>query len=214
MADASRRLVLLRHGRTAWNHERRAQGHRDVPLDDVGRAQANTVATALAALSPVVVRSSDLRRARQTADPLGAMAGPDVSTDERLREYDLGERTGLTMPEYAASFPDEYAAFRLGRYDVVPGGETTAAVVARCTAALREVLAGLGPGDCAVVVGHGAALKVSLIALLGWPGELAASLRGLDNCGWAEVVQSDERGPLRLTAYNRRADFASRAGVG
>ena len=65
----------------------------------------------------------------------------------------------MTMPEYAASFPDEYAAFRQGRYEVVPGGESTATVTARVTAVLREALAALAPGECGVVVSHGGASR-------------------------------------------------------
>ena len=214
MTNGVRRLLLLRHGRTAWNHERRAQGHADISLDDVGRAQADAVAPLVAALSPVVLWSSDLARARETAEAVSRVTGLSVTVDARLREYDLGERTAMTMPEYAAAFPDEYTAFRQGRYEVVPGGESTAAVVARFTGALRDVLASLEPGECGVVVGHGAALKVSLIALLGWPDALAASIAGLDNCTWAEVEDSGSGGTLRLVAYGRGVDFASVEGVG
>jgi len=205
--DAARRLVLLRHGRTAWNDERRAQGHTDVPLDDVGHAQAAAAAPVIAALGPVAVWTSDLARARQTAAYVEKATGRTAVADPRLREYDLGERTGMTMPEYAASFPDEYAAFRRGRYEVVPGGESTAAVTARVAAVLREALAALGAGECGVVVSHGGALKVSLVDLLGWPGELVATVRGLDNCGWAMLEDTGAGRALRLAAYNRVANF-------
>ncbi len=213
-----RRLVLLRHGRTAWNAERRAQGHADVELDATGRRQAMLVAPHLAALRPVLLRSSDLARARQTAEAIAGSTGPEVRLDARLREYDLGERTGLTMAEYAAAHPEEHRAFRSGRYDVVPGGEDTPEVVARVTAAVRDALTDLQPGECGVLVGHGAALKVSLVTLLGWPEEASSGLRALDNCGWAELDDSGVDGRLRLAAYNRvagdRPDFATHEGVG
>ena len=64
---SGRRLVLLRHGQTAWNAEKRAQGHADIPLDAVGRRQAEKVAPLIAAYSPSLLVSSDLARARQTA---------------------------------------------------------------------------------------------------------------------------------------------------
>ena len=149
--------------------------------------------------------TSDLARARETAAYVEAAGGLTAVVDPRLREYDLGERTGMTMPEYAASFPDEYAAFRQGRYEVVPGGESTATVTARVTAVLREALAALAPGECGVVVSHGGALKVSLVEVLGWPSGLAATVRGLDNCGWAELEDTGAGGALRLAAYNRVA---------
>jgi broad specificity phosphatase PhoE len=213
-----RRLVLLRHGQTAWNAERRAQGHSDVALDDTGRAQAAAVAPYVAAMRPRFVWSSDLARARETGACIAAAAGLELLLDDRLREYHLGERTGITMDEYAAAHPDEYLAYRAGRYDVVPGGETTAQVVARVGDCVTDAFGTLDDGECGVLVGHGAALKVSLLAVLGWPAELAATLEALHNCCWAELRDSGDDGGLRLSAYNRRgergADFASPDGVG
>ncbi len=215
---ADRRLILLRHGQTAWNAERRAQGHSDVELDETGHRQAAHVAPVLAALEPAFVWSSDLARSRQTAEYVAKETGLDLRLDERLREYHLGERTGLTMAEYAAAHPEEYRAFRAGRYDVVPGGETTADVVARMSECLSDALAAVTPGECGVVVGHGGALKVTLVALFGWPEKSAGGLQALVNCGWAEVADSGVEGRLRLAAYNVTApgppDFVSRTGVG
>jgi probable phosphoglycerate mutase len=205
LARRPRRLVLLRHGQTAWNAERRGQGHADVELDDTGHGQARTVAPYVAAMRPVLLWSSDLARARQTAEYAAKETDLELRLDGRLREYDLGERTGLTMAEYAAAHPDEYREFRAGRYDVVPGGETTPQVVARVTACIREAVAALEPGECGVLVGHGGALKVSVLALLGWPDGAAATLQALDNCGWAELHDSGVGGRLRLAAYNRIA---------
>lgn len=221
-------LVLLRHGQTAWNAERRGQGHHDVPLDDTGHAQAAAVAPALAALAPVALWSSDLSRAHGTAAHVAAATGLQVHTDPRLREFDLGRRTGLTMPEFEDAFPDEYLAFRQGRYGEVPGAESTAQVTDRVCAALREILDSLEAGECAVVVSHGAALKVSAAMLLDWPVETSESLAGMDNCGWSVLDDSGHDGTLRLLAWNRvvtsrssdveisapGADFTSASGVG
>ena len=206
LAHRARRLVLLRHGQTAWNAERRGQGHADVELDDTGHEQARSVAPYVAAMRPVLLWSSDLARARQTAEYAAKETDLELRVDDRLREYDLGERTGLTMVEYAAAHPDEYRDFRAGRYDVVPGGETTPQVVARVTACMRDAVAALEPGECGVLVGHGGALKVSVLALLGWPAGAAATLQALDNCGWAELRDSGVDGRLRLAAYNRTAE--------
>ena len=201
-----RTLVLLRHGQTAWNAERRGQGHHDVALDATGHAQAAAVAPALAALRPVAIWSSDLSRARATASYVAEAAGLCVRTDARLREFDLGARTGLTMPEFEDAFPDEYLAFRQGRYGPVPGAESTEQVIDRFGTALRDVLASIEPGECAVVVAHGAALKVSTAALLGWSADTAASLAGMANCGWAVLDDSGHEGLLRLIAWNRTVD--------
>ena len=211
-----RTLVLLRHGRTSWNQERRAQGHSDVELDDTGHAQAAAVAPYLAALTPVLLWSSDLARARQTAEYVAKEAPVSLRLDPRLREFDLGERTGLTMTEFAEAYPEEYREFRAGHYDVVPGGEARAAVVARVTACVDDALAALAPGECGVLVGHGGALKVSVLELLGWSEGAAAGLQALDNCGWGVIEDSGVDGRLRLAAWNRSTapDFVSAPGVG
>ena len=96
------RLLLWRHGRTAFNATARLQGQVDIPLDDVGRWQARTAAAAmLVRHTPTRIVSSDLGRAVETADPLARMAGVDVETDERVRERSFGEWEGLSGPEIA-----------------------------------------------------------------------------------------------------------------
>jgi broad specificity phosphatase PhoE len=216
----NRTLILLRHGQTAWNAAGRAQGQTDVPLDEVGRAQAAGAASAIATLVPVFVRSSDLARAAETADVVAAACGLPVARDPRLREYDVGERAGLTIPEFAAAFPAEHARWAgaggsFDSADFVAGAESTSDVLARMLPALRSAFSALAPGETGVVVGHGAALRVGLLALLGWDGSASSSLRALDNCGWATVDDSALDGGLRLAAYNRiAADFTSAGSVG
>jgi glucosyl-3-phosphoglycerate phosphatase len=216
-----KRLVLLRHGQTAWNAERRGQGHTDVLLDDTGHLQAKSAARLVAAYAPSLLFSSDLARAVETASYVAEVTGLTPTFDARLREYDLGERTGLTMDEYAQRFPQEYAAFRAGRFEAVAGAETSDDVLARFRPALDDVVAALAPGGTAVVVAHGGALKVAVRDLLGWPSDADATLAGMDNCGWAVLVAATEdpaSEPLwRLSAYNLTAqdpDFASGPGVG
>lgn len=216
----TRTLILLRHGQTAWNAEGRAQGHTDVPLDEVGRAQAAAAAPVIAALAPVFIRSSDLARAAETADSLAVACGLRVARDPRLREYDVGERAGLTIPEFAAAFPDAHARWAAAggsfeNADSVAGAESTSDVLARMLPALRSASSDLAPGETGVLVGHGAALRVALLALLGWDASASANLRTLDNCGWATVDDSAPGGGVRLAAYNRVApDFTSAGSVG
>jgi glucosyl-3-phosphoglycerate phosphatase len=89
--------VLVRHGETDWNAAQRAQGHADVSLNARGRAQAAGLATALATFAPVRLWSSDLSRALQTAEHVAAATGLAIEPDARLREYDVGKRSGLTI---------------------------------------------------------------------------------------------------------------------
>ena len=201
------RLVLVRHGQTAWNLEGRAQGHTDVDLDDLGRAQAARLAPAIARLRPSALWSSDLARARQTAAAIEAATGLGARLDPRLREFDVGQRAGLDVAEFAARYPDAYAAWRAGHVTGgVPGAETTAEVRARMVPALREIWSATGPGETSVVVSHGACSKVALVDFLGWPEEVGTTLRGLDNCGWAVLEADSESLQARLTAYNVTVD--------
>jgi 2,3-bisphosphoglycerate-dependent phosphoglycerate mutase len=92
-------LLLVRHGETDWNAERRWQGHADVPLNDCGREQAHALAEELASDGVDAIYTSDLSRARETADIVGARLGVPVSVDPDLREIDVGPLEGLTADE-------------------------------------------------------------------------------------------------------------------
>jgi glucosyl-3-phosphoglycerate phosphatase len=217
-----RTLVLVRHGETDSNAAGRAQGHADVPLNDAGRAQAATLGPVLAAFSPVRLWSSDLVRALETAAYVAAATGLAIESDRCLREYDVGVRSGLTVEEFAARFPEEHAAWLVGDDTLlVPGEETTQQVRERVLPALLACWQSLGPGETGVVVLHGACLKVGLMGMLGWPWELSRSLRGAENCGYTVVSEHPVRGHLVLTSYNEKAvgavhgpDFATDGRVG
>lgn len=113
---------------------------------------------------------------------LEAETGLSAAVDPRLREYDVGVRSGLTRIEFEERFPEEYAAWRAGAgTPLAPGEETTDSVRTRITAALEECFEALAPGETGVVVAHGAAMKVGILALLGWDWSQARGLRGMDN---------------------------------
>jgi probable phosphoglycerate mutase len=205
---------LLRHGRTAWNHVRRAQGHADVSLDKVGRAQAAAVAPLIATQKPSRLWSSDLARATETAAAVSAACGLPVETDKRLREYDVGERQGLTWAESVDRFPwiSEGADLR-ELLERVPGAESYDDVRLRIVPAVEEYAAALAPGQTGVVVTHGAALTVALAGLLGWEGPMAWTLAVLGNCQWTTVRLDEERGLRKLVDYGV-GDFATHEGIG
>lgn len=208
----TRTLVLLRHGRTDYNRHGRIQGQTDVELDDAGHEQAAAAAGTLAALRPDLLSSSDLSRARATAAYLAKETDLEAVLDARLREFNLGDREGLTHAEYAERAPEELDRFRLGDFDAVSGGERAAAVAARMGAALGDLLTRTPAGGTAVAVSHGAAIRVAVTTLLGWPLGAERGLHGLANCGWVVLddARLDPRGAyrLRLRAYNRTANDA------
>lgn len=92
-------IVLIRHGLTDWNTERRAQGHKDIPLNDTGRKQAQALANRLKSEQWDMIYSSDLSRAKKTADIIGKALDLEVQTDIRLREINMGETEGTTLDE-------------------------------------------------------------------------------------------------------------------
>lgn len=193
------RLVLLRHGRTEWNATGRYQGHEDVPLSAEGVRQAELVAPAIAALGPRALWSSDLSRASVTAEVLGAACGLDVVRDERLRERFVGPFAGLTAAEIRSSYgADVVEAFFAGEGPL--GTQSDADVAQRVAPALEEYADQLGRRGTGVVVAHGWAIRTTVTTLIGAPHR---SVRGLDNCGWAELAR--DRSGWHLLAWNRVA---------
>ena len=197
-------MLLWRHGRTAHNAAGRLQGQIDIPLDDVGLWQARTAAAALAArYRPTVVVTSDLGRARATAEMLTAQVGLELVVDPRVRERSFGDWEGLTAAEIAERWPAEHAAWASGGEPHRPGGETREVVARRVSAAVTEHAQGLSDDDTLVVVTHGAAIGLGVGGLLGLPSEWRGIV-GVSNAHWAELRLG--RGPLgpawRLLGYN------------
>ena len=158
-ASPERTLIVLRHGRTAWNASGRFQGQADPPLDAVGRRQARAAAARLARMRPWGVITSDLRRARQTAAAVGAACNTPVREDPALREVDLGAWEGLDEKAAARLFPVEHASWRRGEDVRRGGGETLAEAGARVAVAIMAAVAECPPGDVLVVVSHGLVLR-------------------------------------------------------
>lgn len=198
-----RRLVLLRHGRTAWNAERRFQGQADTDLDEVGVGQAADVAPLIAAMQPDLVLSSDLTRARRTAEAVALHTGVAVAVDPRLRERHLGKWQGLTRDEVEQRFPGETALWLAGRDVTTRGGESRDEVAARALSLVHE----LPDVPLVVLVTHGATAMCLSLALLGLP-QSPSVLGPLANCHWTELhheVGVHERGEWRLRAHNAGA---------
>lgn len=151
------RLVFVRHGQTPWNVAGIWQGQADPGLTDAGLAQAREVAARLAAERERGWRrivSSDLQRARLTAEAIAEAVGAPLSLEPRLRERDVRDWSGLTQDEVARRDPETLAAFRRGDPSVRPGGgESTHDVRARALAVVAELVRD-HPGEHLIVVTH------------------------------------------------------------
>lgn len=200
----TRRIVLWRHGRTAWNVAGRVQGQTDTSLDDVGREQAASAAARLASLRPVRVVSSDLERARHTAEALAGLVGLEVETDERMREMNFGAREGLTWSESWDRFPDGMRAWLSGDETQIPDSETHAQAGRRMAEAIEDVVEALEDEETVVVVAHGAVLRVGACTFLGMPESTWRSFGGLNNCSWIvlEQMYPEHDTRWRMTDWN------------
>lgn len=194
------RLILVRHGQTAWNATGRFQGQANVPLDAHGLGQAKELAEELADLDAAFCYSSDLSRTMQTAEILGAAIGVDVVPDAQLREVHVGDWQGRTVADVSEEFPwfTEHLRERVD-FRRSATGETGLEAGGR----VAEALAGYvrrHPGQTVVVVGHGFSMRVGLALTLGLSFEQSFALAGLWNCSWTVLEHGRD---WRLVHYNQ-----------
>ena len=151
------KLILVRHGETDWNRDGRWQGQSDTPLNDLGRSQARDVAEELDGVD--VVYSSDLARARETADIVARRLGLEVRLDPRLGERGFGGWEGLTTGEIQSGFAEEHGRWQTGEGFGADDAEPFDSFGARVGAFLDEVLH-RHPDETVLVVGHGGSIRV------------------------------------------------------
>jgi broad specificity phosphatase PhoE len=156
---------LARHGETDWNAAGRWQGHADRPLTALGRRQALELAERLASVPLDAIYSSDLRRARETAEPAAERHGLEVRTLVALREVDVGSWAGLSRAEVAERFPQAFDRWRGGDHGW-EDGETYEAMTARVVEAVLEI-ARVHAGREVLVVAHGGPIRALHAVALG-----------------------------------------------
>jgi len=163
------RIVLVRHGQTEWNREERFRGQVDVPLNEVGRAQAQAVARRLQDVTLAAVYSSPLSRALETARPTAQAHGLAVQPEPGLLDINYGEWGGLSPEEARARDPELLACWLNdpGRA-IFPGGEGLADVQARAMAAIERMVQ-QHQGQTVVAVGHVVVNRALLLGVLGAP---------------------------------------------
>jgi len=161
------RILLTRHGQTEWNRVERFRGQLDVPLNDLGRAQARALARKLATWPVAALYAGPLGRTRETAQPLAEALGLPVHILDGLLDINYGQWAGRTPEEVAQAEPEAHALWRSAPHLARPtGGETLQDVRERAVAALQGAIAA-HPGQTIVLVGHQVVNKVLLCAVLG-----------------------------------------------
>lgn len=197
------RLILIRHGLTDWNASNRFQGQADVPLNATGEQQARAMAPVIAGYEPTVLYASPLTRARVTAETLAAETGLEITFDERLKEINVGDWSGLTIEEAIALDPAfGHALANDLDHRRSATGENGVETGERMGVVLCEI-AERHRGENVAIVSHGLAIRMGIASLLGWPYPVAVALAGMGNCAWSVLLA--RRDAWRLEAYNRRA---------
>ena len=186
-------ILLVRHGETDWNRQRRFQGHADVPLNASGRAQVRALAEQLPREQFAALYTSTLRRAAESAEILGAALGVDVHPRAALREVDVGSWSGLTVAEIEARYPQGFARWRDWRREGWEDGEAYADFSRRVVGALHEI-AGDHPGQHVLAVTHGGPIRAALAAALAIPLDKAHDrVAALENCATVRIAVRDAR---------------------
>jgi glucosyl-3-phosphoglycerate phosphatase len=212
-----RRVVMLRHGQTDFNLGSRMQGQLDTKLSELGRVQAVAAAEVLGKLQPLVIVSSDLRRAYETAARLGERTGLQVHVDRRLRETHLGDWQGLTHVDIDAAAPGARLAWREDATWAPHGGESRVDVAARSVPVVAELVSGEPewgdpnePDRPVVLVAHGGLIAALSAALLKLPVADWPILGGMGNCSWVQLSghsdSAEAAGPTDLADIRWRLD--------
>jgi glucosyl-3-phosphoglycerate phosphatase len=217
-----RRLVMLRHGQTDFNLGSRMQGQLDTDLSHLGRSQAVAAAEVLGKLRPLLIVSSDLRRAYDTAVKLGECTGLSVRVDDRLRETRLGDWQGLTHSQIDAEVPGARLAWREDATWAPHGGESRVDVAARSLPLVVELVSAEqewgGADRCdrpVVLVAHGGLIAALSAALLKLPVDNWPVLGGMGNCSWVQLSGHSDQGAgfdairWRLDVWNASAQVSN-----
>ena len=161
-------IFLARHGETEWNRIGRWQGRTDIPLSEVGRSQARTLADRLRDRGITEIYASDLSRARETAEIVATALGVTrLSFDARLRERGFGCFEGLTREECAERHAEAWARYLADRRATPADAESQEEVVARVVAALTAVAESADRMGHVLVVSHGAAIRSFIHTITG-----------------------------------------------
>ena len=187
-------LFFVRHGKTEWNSQHRYQGQSDVPLSDLGRRQAESLAHHLIGEKFDAIYASDLERAWETARMIGEKVGTKIVSEPRLREMNFGIIEGLTFDEAQTQYPQVIAAWLKDYNQPPPGGEALDAFSARVLSLIDD-LQKKHTDQRVLLVAHGGTLSELVRLVLGLPAERRWAF-AIDNASLGELILEDDGYPL------------------
>ena len=183
-------LILVRHGETEWNVQRRYQGQFNVPLSSVGRQQAERIAQRLASQKIDAIYASDLERAWETAAIIAAKHNLAVASEPRLRELKFGVLEGLTFDEAQIQYPEMITAW-LKDFNQPPQGAESVDLFNARIIALLDDLKQKHDEQTLLLVGHGGSLSEILRVVLGLSREKRWYLE-MENASLSEVLIAED----------------------
>lgn len=199
----STHVLLIRHGQSKGNTERRFGGHTATPLSSRGRKQAEATARFLKSESITAIYSSDLARAIETARPLSSLTNLPVHNADAFRERSVGVMEGLTFEDAAQRHPEQYAALLRRDFEhVLTGGESYRQLLDRARQKLDEIIAA-NHGGKIVVFSHTGTICILALHLMGAldAPELKPVWISTANCGITRFELRDD-GFVRVLAVN------------
>jgi len=192
MNDGKTTILLIRHGETDWNAAGRWQGHQDIPLNENGRQQAAALGKRLSSWPIKAIYSSDLQRARETAEIIGRHHEITPILDVNLRERHGGFFQGLNDKEIKTNYAGQWR--RLVQGHELEGVEGNTAVQERVWQAF-ETIAAAHPGEMTALVSHGGTLGLLIARALGFTLAQRPRFTMRQNTGLS-IVEMDENGPV------------------
>jgi broad specificity phosphatase PhoE len=198
-------ILLARHGQSDWNRERRWQGHADRPLTDEGKRQAGALADRLEDIPVDAIYSSDLRRARETAEVVAERRGLEIHERSELREVDVGSWSGLTRDEAEERFPEDFARWLRGG----PGWRDGESYEEMSKRVLKEIgtIVAEHPDGRVLVVSHGGPIRAVHAAALGMDVHEYRRLRPVEPNARLSAVCTENGRLSRLCPANEIPDL-------
>ena len=196
-------VLLIRHGQSEGNAERRFGGHSPTPLSPLGRRQAEATAAAISSESITAIYSSDLLRATETAEPLSIITKIGINHSSAFRERSVGVMEGLTFQEAAEKHPDQYGALLRRDFDhVLTGGESYRQLLDRAWMKLDAVLTE-HTGGRIVIFSHTGTICILALHIMGAldAPQLKPVWISSSNCGVSRFELRDD-GFIRVITIN------------